>query len=92
MKTQRTIYLLYQAGLANVFAVTPGHRPTRLLQSDFRACENFARGMSAAGERVRTRACNRAGDITRQNWTSNLENQPFSDKFSPVNSHPVIET
>lgn len=90
MKTQkRVIFLVYQAGIANVFAAPSNalmdfSKRVRLLQSDFHSCELFARGMGQAGERVRTRACNMAGDIALQPWSLDLENQPFSDRFSPV--------
>ncbi len=84
--------LVYQAGIANVFEVdsadtTPGNRnAVRLMQSDFRTCEAFARGMVAAGAQVYSCACNMAGDIVDQQWTDDLESAPFSDKFRPVNS------
>lgn len=84
MKTQRTIYLVYQAGIANVFAKTAGNRAICLLQADFHSCEMFARGMGAAGEKVRTYTCNMAGDISEQPWSKDLESAPFSDKFHPV--------
>lgn len=88
-KTKRAV-LVYQAGIANVFRVksfTPkniGRSAYRVLQADFRTCESFARGLVEAGVMVRTMACNEAGDITNSDWTRDLENQPFSDKFSPV--------
>lgn len=84
--------LVYQAGIANVFQVTSlnlsdyGRDARRLLQSDFRTCESFARGLAAAGVCVRTAACNMAGDIVGQTWSENLEDQPFSDQFHPVHS------
>ena len=88
MKSKRTIYLVYQAGIANVFAKSANAgKPAecvRLMQSDFRSCEMFARGMGAADEKVRTMACNMAGDIAAQPWSEDLDAQPFSDKFNPV--------
>lgn len=87
MKHLRTIYLVYQAGIANVFAKSSKAgepKIVRLLQADFRGCEMFARGMGQAGERVRTMACNMAGDIAGQRWSEDLEAPPFSDKFNPV--------
>lgn len=82
--------LVYQAGIANVFRVStfnqaPHERhAVRLLQSDFRMCESFARGLAAAGVTVTTFGCNQPGDVTNAHWSEDLEGQPFSDKFSPV--------
>lgn len=87
MLHNRSIYLVYQAGLANVFAKSSQAgepRVRRLLQSDFRSCEMFARGMGEAGERVRTLACNQAGDIMAARWSEDLGTAPFSDQFRPV--------
>lgn len=87
--------LVYQAGIANVFAVdcfnlNPyGRNAKRLFQSDFWACENFARGLDAAGVKVATMQCNMAGDITNMQWSNDLESAPFSDKFRPVWSDHV---
>jgi hypothetical protein len=84
------VMLVYQAGIANVFEVECfnldplGRNARRLKQADFRSCENFARGLMAAGVTVRVVACNRAGDIVNAHWTSRLEEQPFSDHFAPV--------
>lgn len=86
----RKAVLVYQAGIANVFAVQSfnmadyGRDARRLLQADFRTCESFARGMAVAGVLVATAACNQAGDIISAPWSENLDEQPFSDKFSPV--------
>ena len=81
--------LVYQAGIANVFglsamSVDPSARVRRLVQSDFKSCEAYARGLAAAGVLVTTWACNQAGDISAQKWSANLDEQPFSDKFKPV--------
>lgn len=82
--------LVYQAGIANVFQVerlipTPkGRNAKRLIQSDFRTCESFARGLAVAGVYVDTMACNRASDIVDAEWSQDLDEQPFSDKFHPV--------
>lgn len=84
------IALVYQAGIANVFAVDQFGldgkecNARRLLQSDFRTCESFTRGMSVAGCNVRSYACNMAGDISERQWTQDLESAPFSDEFRPV--------
>lgn len=89
LKIERAV-LVYQAGIANVFKVESfnfrvfGREAKRLLQSDFKTCEAFARGLGAAGTLVATGACNMAGDIIGQPWSFDLEEQPFSDKFSPV--------
>ena len=61
-----------------------GRDAERLLQSDFRTCEAFARGLAAAGIRVGTVACNQAGDIQEATWGTALDNAPFSDQFRPV--------
>ena len=89
MKIKRA-FLVYQAGIANVFAVKSfslssfGRDAVRLMQADFRTCEAFARGMSVAGVLVRNAAYNQAGDIIDATWTTDLESQPFSDSFRPV--------
>lgn len=90
--------LVYQAGLANVFQVDSfnlcdfGREAKRLLQSDFRSCEWFARGLVADGAKVTTVACNMAGDITHQKWNDDLQAQPFSTSFSPIYSKNVQST
>jgi hypothetical protein len=86
-------FLVYQAGIANVFAVdchnlAPfGRNARRLLQHAFRPCEDFARGLAAAGVIVRTAACNEAGDISESKWSEDLDAQPFSDNFNPVHEN-----
>ena len=86
-------FLVYQAGIANVFEVEAfnladyGRDARRLLQDDFRTCETFARGLAAAGATVRTAACNMAGDIARSRWTTDLDSQPWSEKFRPVEAN-----
>lgn len=78
--------LVYQGGIANVFAVdclnlsSFGRNAKRLIQSDFVTCRAFARGMGVAGCIVRTAWCNMAGDITDCTWTEDVEDQPFSDR------------
>lgn len=82
--------LVYQAGIANVFRVrcfnlAPfGRSAERVMQSDFRTCEAFARGAAEAGAVVHSLACNMAGDIADAQWTDDLDAQPFADKFCPV--------
>jgi hypothetical protein len=85
--------LVYQAGIANVFAVTClnlsdfGRDAKRLLQADFRTCESFARGMAASGVTVRTAQCNLAGDIISATWSDDLDSAPFSESFHPVHEN-----
>jgi hypothetical protein len=82
--------VVYQAGIANVFSVASlnmadyGRDARRLIQSDFRTCEAYARGMAACGAVVVSAACNKAGDIARERWSADLEAAPFSESFSPV--------
>lgn len=79
--------LVYQAGIANVFQVrefslTHERRGAkRLYQGCFREAAFYAMGLKAAGTKVATAACNRAGDIVDSEWSDNLDEQPFSDKF-----------
>jgi cytosine/uracil/thiamine/allantoin permease len=86
----RKAVLVYQAGLANVFAVDSfnmadyGRNARRLMQYDFRTCEAFAQGLAAAGVLVASAACNQAGEIANARWSEDLNAQPFSDKFKPV--------
>ncbi len=86
----RKAVLVYQAGIANVFTVKSfnaadfGRDAWRVAQADFRTCEAFAAGLAFAGYKVATMACNQAGDITHSQWSENLHEQPFSDKFHPV--------
>lgn len=87
------VYLVYQAGIANVFLVDAfnlddhGRNAGRILQSTFGECEAFTRGMARAGASVRSAHCNQAGDIVNAQWSSNLEDAPFSDKHCPVNTN-----
>lgn len=82
--------LVYQAGIANVFEVQAfnvsdyGRDAKRLLQADFRTCENFARGLGVAGALVTTMHCNQAGDIVAAKWSDDLDAAPFSEQFRPV--------
>lgn len=83
--------LVYQAGIANVFAVdclnmSPlGRNARRLLQHAFGPCEDFARGLAAAGVPVASAWCNQAGDIKDAKWNEHdLDEAPFSDSMHPV--------
>lgn len=97
MPTPKVQYaaLVYQAGIANVFALgamsldAVQRDARRLLQSDFRTCEAYARGLKDAGVVVTTAACNKAGEIKDAEWSINLDEQPFSEKFHPVFSGEV---
>ena len=90
--------LVYQAGLANVFAVSSfnmspfGRKARRLMQADFAACENFARGLAAAGWHVASAQCNQAGDIIEARWSDDVDAMPFRDAARPVWSkvHPML--
>ncbi len=82
--------LVYQGEIANVFKVTAfnladyGRDAARVFQGTFRRAEDFARGMGAAGAIVRTAHCNRAGDISMERWSMDLDDAPFNDLFVPV--------
>lgn len=94
MRVERA-FLVYQAGIANVFSVDCfnlsdyGRETKRLLQSDFRTCEAFARGLGAAGVIVHSAHCNEAGDIINSRWSDDLESAPFSDSFRPVTLNTI---
>ena len=83
-------FVVYQAGIANVFKVSCfnlsnyGREAVRVYQGDFRGAEMLARGLASAGVVVRSAACNMAGDIKDLLWTDDLEGAPFSDKFNVV--------
>jgi len=87
---EKRAVLVYQAGIANVFEVDCfnmsdyGREAKRLLQSDFRACEYFARGLAYAGYHVGSASCNRAGDITHTKWSHGLQDCPFRENAMPV--------
>ena len=84
------VYLVYQAGIANVFLVdrftltNEGRNAGRVQQGAFGRCEAFAAGMARAGAAVRSAYCNKAGDISAMEWSDNLDDAPFSDRFCPV--------
>jgi hypothetical protein len=89
LKVQRA-FLVYQAGIANVFQVKSlnladyGRNAVRLMQADFRACENFARGLATAGTLVRSAHCNMAGDIACQTWSLDFDNAPFANSMHRI--------
>ena len=88
----RVFALVYQGGIANVFEIrtanygTFGRDARRMMQAGFRACENFLRGILAGNDHALaiTAVCNMAGDISNQEWSSDLAAAPFSDQFRPV--------
>ena len=89
IKTERAA-LVYQAGIANVFQVDClncadfGRNAARLMQSSFLACEHFAQGLGAAGTKVATFSCNKAGDIIDARWTEGIQDCPFRNETNPV--------
>lgn len=92
MKPTKTIVLVYQAGIANVFecdeaGVTQQDRGTsrRILQTDFRTAYWFVRGCGHAGAKVRTMSCNVAGDCARVDWTPGNEGTPFRENATIIN-------
>lgn len=87
-KPVKRAMLVYQAGIANVFAVDSfnlapyGRNARRLLQLDYRTCEYYARGLRAAGATVRVAACNQAGDIAERAWVDDSDAQPWYELHS----------
>lgn len=83
MKHKIIYFLVYQAGIANVFKVDQksGIR-TRVMQNAFGPCAQYCRGLKEAGQEVRPAWCNEAGDISKRPWSvSHFENAPFHEKF-----------
>lgn len=84
------VVLVYQAGIANVFHVDSfnlsdyGRDAKRIYQGDYRTAESIAYGLGLAGATVRTAGCSRAGDIIGAQWTEDLEDLPWSDRFRPA--------
>ncbi len=94
LKIERA-FLVYQSGIANVFAVechnlsSFGRDAQRLIQGDFRTCENFARGLGAAGVIVHTASCNVAGDCRDVTWTDGIEATPFRESAHDLKFNTV---
>ena len=83
MSMKHTHYLIYQAGIANVFVDDAKGKFKRIMQHAFRPCEDFCRGLKYMGATVRVGWCNEAGDIINSAWNfKNLDNAPFSEKFA----------
>ena len=83
---KRNLVLVYQAGIANVFAVNKAHASaakreteTRVYQGDFRTAEAMIHGAWLAGARVHYAFCNQAGDIARRDWDTEQDSAPFAD-------------
>ena len=93
MKKNKKAFLVYQSGIANIFEVdcfneSPyGRNAKRILQSDFRTCESFARGLRHAGWTIFSVGCNMAGDIKDQKFETDLNSLPFCEQFRPVFTH-----
>lgn len=86
---KKIYFLVYQAGIANVFVADVNNRKTvftnhrRINQLDFKSAENFCRGLREAGATVKVEWCNQAGDIAYSLWHfSNFHNAPFNDSFA----------
>lgn len=77
-------FLVYQAGIANVFRVTSfnladyGRDATRLFQGDWISAQNVCRGIGLMGGVVRSAHCNQAGDTTNAKWSEDLSEAPFN--------------
>ena len=85
------VFLVYQAGIANVFKVDSfnladyGREATRLHQGSFDSARYFAQGMGAAGAVVRSAHCNEAGDIARRHWSEEWDSAPFNPSPLTIN-------
>jgi hypothetical protein len=80
----KTFYLIYQAGIANVFEEIKGVY-SLLMQREFAIAESFCRGLIKAGLPVKVGWCNRAGDILlfKHEWMfDNFDLAPFSVHFA----------
>lgn len=82
--------LVYQMGIANVFKVDrltfdiDERNAKRLRQGSFLYCEEFVRGLQAAGCHVGSASCSMSGDITNQPWAPLDDSVVFFDKMNPV--------
>lgn len=82
--------LVYQGGLANVFA---HHPKRRVVQGSFVQCEWYMRGLQDAGVTVDVAWCNEAGDIADRKWTHGLAaardhgQAPFPESYHFKPSH-----
>lgn len=85
---KRNLVLVYQAGIANVFAVNKAHASaakreteTRVYQGDFRTAEAMIHGAWLAGACVHYAFCNEAGDVARRDWDTAEESAPFRESM-----------
>ena len=85
--TLQLVALVYQGGIANIFAVDSlvqsSRNARRVLQHAFSPCEWYARGAIAAGAIVHVYSCNFAGDISTLKWTDGLSDCPFRNDAKP---------
>lgn len=85
LKPIKRAMLVYQAGIANVFEVSCfnlagyGREAIRLMQSDFKTCLAYVRGLGDCGVVVRSAHCNEAGDIVDRPWNDDLSEAPFRE-------------
>ena len=85
----RKFVLVYQAGIANVFSVLAftvkdeGRDAKRIYQGDFHTAEAQLHGMWLAGAKLGVAACNRAGDIAKAEWDTDIDEMPFRDGARP---------
>jgi hypothetical protein len=85
----RKLMLVYQAGIANIFAVDDFHLATanrkatasRVYQGDFKIAEAILHGAWMAGAKVSAACCNMAGDITYQDWNADFDAAPFRESM-----------
>lgn len=85
----RKFALVYQAGIANVFEVDCFDlqaigNAQRINQGTFKTAEAFCRGLAYTKNVIYSFACNKAGDITNEVWSEDLDAAPFSTSFNPV--------
>lgn len=78
--------LVYQVGIANLFDCTQYARPSCILQSDYRTCENVARGLCIAGASVIVSHCDMAGDCSLFDWQPGPGSLWSDKKHPPVGS------
>ena len=80
--------LVYQCGIANVFALNTRGGRYRLMQADFAACEHYARGLRDAGAQLIVFHCDEPGDISQRTW-ERYAGIMFAEAKHPPNEHPA---
>ncbi len=91
----RRAFLVYQAGIANVFRVDSynladsNRNAERIFQGSFQGAVHFCRGLAVAGVGIKTAACNMAGDIRGMVWTDDLDEQPFTAYFVVLDENNI---